>query len=68
MSDLVLVFADNYIWIFAVLLCQRQNEVGQKEPELHNLDSSLLIGDVKESDVVMEVNEPRYIDLQQKLF
>jgi len=35
--------------------------------KLHNPDSSLLIGDVKGGDVVKEVNEPSYIDLQQKL-
>ena len=40
----------------------------KKNQKLHNPDSPLLIGDVKESDVVMEVNEPSYIDAQQKLF
>jgi hypothetical protein len=35
---------------------------------LHNPDSPLLIGDVREGDVVKEVNEPSYIDAQQKLF
>jgi len=34
---------------------------------LHNPDSPLLIGDVKDDDVVKEVNEPSYIDSQQKL-
>ena len=50
------------------MLCQRQYEVGQKEPKLHNLDSPLLIGEVKDGDVVKEVNEPSFIDAQQKLF
>ena len=36
--------------------------------KLHNPDSPLLIGDVKESDVVKEISEPSYIDFQQKLF
>lgn len=36
--------------------------------KLHNPNSPLLIGDVKESDVVMEVNEPSYIDRQTTLF
>ena len=40
----------------------------KKNQKLHNPDSPLLIGEVKESDVVKEVNEPRYIDTQQKLF
>ncbi len=35
--------------------------------KLHNPDSPLLIGEVKESDVVKEVNEPSYIDKQTKL-
>ena len=39
----------------------------KKNQKLHNPDSPLLIGDVKEDDVVKEVNEPSYIDLQQKL-
>ena len=39
----------------------------KKNQKLHNPDSPLLIGDVKEDDVVKEVNEPSYIDAQQKL-
>lgn len=39
----------------------------KKNQKLHNLDSPLLIGDVKENDVVMEVNEPSYIDAQTRL-
>ena len=35
--------------------------------KLHNPDSPLLIGDVREGDVVKEVNEPSYFDKQQKL-
>ena len=40
----------------------------KKNPKLHNPDSPLLIGEVKDEDVVNEVNEPSYIDYQQKLF
>ena len=34
---------------------------------LHDPDSPLLIGDVNDSDDVKEINEPSYIDRQQKL-
>jgi hypothetical protein len=40
----------------------------KKNQKLHNPNSPLLIGEVKESDDVKEVNEPSYIDLQTKLF
>lgn len=33
-----------------------------KEPKLHNPDPPLLIGEVKDDDVVKEVDEPNYID------
>ena len=39
----------------------------KKNQKLHNPDSPLLIGEVKDDDVVNEVNEPSFIDLQQKL-
>ena len=39
----------------------------KRNQKLHNPDSPLLIGEVKESDVVKEVNEPSYIDKQTKL-
>ena len=39
----------------------------KKNQKLHNPDSPLLIGEVKESDVVNDVNEPSFIDTQQKL-
>ena len=35
--------------------------------KLHDPDSPLLIGDVKERDVVKEISEPSYIDKQTKL-
>ena len=35
--------------------------------KLHNPDSPLLLGDVKESDVVKEVSEPRYIETYEKV-
>ena len=39
----------------------------KRNQKLHNPDSPLLIGDVKEDDVVKEVREPSYVDAQQKL-
>ena len=39
----------------------------KRNQKLHNPDSPLLIGDVGESDVVNEINEPNYVDYQQKL-
>ena len=39
----------------------------KRNQKLHNPDSPLLIGKVKESDVVKEVREPSYIDSQQGL-
>ena len=39
----------------------------KKNFKLHNPDSPILIGEVKEDDVVKEVNEPSYIDVQQRL-
>ena len=33
----------------------------KKNQKLHNMDSPLLIGDVKDSDVIKEINEPSYI-------
>ena len=40
----------------------------KRNQKLHNPNSPLLIGEVKDGDVVKEVNEPSYIDTQQKLF
>ena len=40
----------------------------RRNQRLHNPESPLLIGDVKDCDVVKEINEPSYIDGQQKLF
>ena len=39
----------------------------KRNQKLHNSNSPLLIGELKENDVVKEVNEPSYIDAQQKL-
>ena len=39
----------------------------KRNQKLHNPDSPLLIGDIKDGDVVNEVNEPSYIDTQQRL-
>jgi len=41
-------------------------ELVKKNQKLHNPDSPLLIGEVKDGDV-REINEPSYIDTQQKL-
>ena len=43
-------------------------ELVKMNQKLHNPDSPLLIGDVKDDDVVKEVNEPSYIDAQTRLF
>ena len=40
----------------------------KRNQKLHNPDSPLLIGEVKDGDVVKELNELSYIDTQQKLF
>lgn len=40
----------------------------KKNLKLHNHYSPLLIGDVNDGDVVMEVNEHSYIDMQTILF
>ena len=34
----------------------------KRNQKLHNPDSPLLIGDVKDGDVVKEVREPSYVD------
>ena len=43
------------------------NKLVKRNFRLHNPDSPLLIGDVKDEDVVKEVNEPSYIDAQARL-
>jgi len=40
----------------------------KRDQKLHNSDSPLLIGEVNDGDVVKEVNEPIYVDAQQRLF
>ena len=40
----------------------------KRNQKLHNPDSPLLLGEVKDSDVVKEIDESSYIDTQQKLF
>lgn len=39
----------------------------KKNPKLHDPDSPLLVGEVRDGDVVKEVDELSYIDMQQKL-
>ena len=40
----------------------------KKNQKFYNPDSPLLIKDVKDEDVVKEVNEPSFIDAQTRLF
>jgi len=39
----------------------------KRNQKLHNPDSPLMIGEVREGETVMEVNEPSYIDAQTRL-
>ena len=39
----------------------------KRNQKLHNPDSPLLIGDIKDGDVVKEVNEPSYIETHEKV-
>ena len=39
----------------------------KKNQKLHNPDSPLLIGEVKDGDVVKEVREPSYIETHEKV-
>ena len=39
----------------------------KKNQKLHNPGSPLLIGDVNDTDVVKEITEPSYIDVQTRL-
>ena len=43
------------------------NKIVKRNFKLHNPDSPLWIGNVDDSDAVMEINEHSYIDTQQKL-
>ena len=40
----------------------------KKNQKLHNPESPLLIGEVKDGDDIKEVNELSYIDTQTRLF
>jgi hypothetical protein len=40
----------------------------KRNQKLHNPDSPLLLGEVKDGETVKEVFEPSYIDSQQILF
>ena len=55
------------IWQFCYYANANMKQV-KKNQKLHNSYSPLLIGDVNENDVIKEVDEPSYIDTQQKLF
>ena len=39
----------------------------RKNQKLHNPDSPLLVGELKNDDVVKEISEPSYMDMQQRL-
>ncbi|MBQ8016531.1 MAG: hypothetical protein IJ258_00335 [Methanobrevibacter sp.] len=39
----------------------------KRNQKLHNPDSPLLLGEVKESDVVKEISEPSYIETHEKV-
>ena len=39
----------------------------KRNQKLHNSDSILLVGEVKEGDVVKEVREPSYIETHEKV-
>jgi hypothetical protein len=39
----------------------------KRNQKLHNPDSPLLIGDVKDGDLVKEISEHTYVDSQTKL-
>lgn len=39
----------------------------KKNQKLHNPNSPLLIGEIKDSDFVKEISEPSYVDTQQNL-
>ena len=39
----------------------------KRNQKLHNPNSPLLIGEVKDGDVVKEVNEPSYIETHEKV-
>ena len=39
----------------------------KRNQKLHNPDSPLLIGDVKDGNVVKEINEPSYIETYEKV-
>ena len=43
------------------------NKLVKRNFKLHDPDSPLLVGNVKEDEVVKEIKEPSYIDYQQKL-
>ena len=40
----------------------------KRNQKLHNPDSPLLLGEVKDGETVKEVFEPSYIDTQTRLF
>ena len=55
---------DNFLYCYA----NSNMKLVKKNQKLHNHNSPLLIGEVKDDDVVNEVREPSYIDVQFKLF
>ena len=53
---------------FYILYANFSTKQVKRNWKLHNSDSPLLIGNIKDSDVVKEVSEPSYIHTQTKLF
>ena len=51
-----------------MLLCQRNMELVKRNQKLHDPDSSLLIGDVKDGDVVKEVNSQAILIYNKNYF
>ena len=52
---------------FEVCYANSNMKLVKKNHKLHNPDSPLLIGNVKDDDVVKEIDEPSYIDSQLKI-
>ncbi|SDA66197.1 hypothetical protein SAMN02910315_02012, partial [Methanobrevibacter millerae] len=52
---------------FEVCYANSNIKLVKRNQKLHNPNSPLLIGEVKEGETVKEVSEPSYIDMQQKL-
>ena len=52
---------------FEVCYANSNMKLVKRNQKLHNPDSLLLLGEVKEGVTVKEISEPSYIDTQQRL-